>query len=87
MSSFIHHHTFPKIRFTALCQPQSQGDLGILDLLIQQGVLQLCWLLSLAQVSPITPSEFFWLQSNIKSSIVLPRLVDFFFLYKRGDFG
>ncbi|ORE01293.1 hypothetical protein BCV72DRAFT_258860 [Rhizopus microsporus var. microsporus] len=54
-SSFINHCIPPQISFNSLCKPHSQGGLGLLDPFIQQGVLQLHWLLPLLHCSPTSP--------------------------------
>jgi hypothetical protein len=61
-----------------MCQPRSKGGLGVLDPQIQQGALQLRWVLPLLQLSPSDESaSVFWSSPDIAKSIVLPQIMHF----------
>ncbi|KAG1437486.1 hypothetical protein G6F57_020229 [Rhizopus arrhizus] len=78
---------FPKIGFTSLCTPRRLGGLSVLDPAIQQGVLQLRWLLPLLALSLQPQSGTSWTESGIGYSFVLPRLVDFFLYHCLPNHG
>ncbi|KAG0927722.1 hypothetical protein G6F32_012805 [Rhizopus arrhizus] len=60
-----------------MCLPRSSGGLGVLDPQVQQGALQLRWILPLLSVAPVNSDSASWSSSNITNSIVLPRLLDY----------
>ncbi|KAG1391439.1 hypothetical protein G6F60_012567 [Rhizopus arrhizus] len=78
MSSFLTYRMFPKISLSTMCAQRSKGGLGVLDPNIQQGALQLRWLMPLMAGSPFWPFSPVWSSAAIRNSIVLPRLLDFF---------
>jgi hypothetical protein len=77
MSSFLTYRMFPKISFSTMCLPRHAGGLGVLDPGVQQGTLQLRWLLPLLSNIPIDPLATFWTSKEIRFSIVLVRLADY----------
>ncbi|KAG1136289.1 hypothetical protein G6F37_012120 [Rhizopus arrhizus] len=77
MSSFLTYRMFPKISLSTMCLQRSKGGLGVLDPNIQQGALQLRWLMPLMAGSPFWPFSPVWSSAAIRNSIVLPRLMDF----------
>ncbi|KAG0755660.1 hypothetical protein G6F62_008320 [Rhizopus arrhizus] len=87
VSSFVNFRQFPKIGFTSLCTSRRLGGLSVLDPAIQQGVLQLRWLLPLLALSLQPQSSTFWTESDIGYSFVLPRLVDFFLYHCLPNHG
>jgi hypothetical protein len=68
---------FPKISLANMCLPRSQGGLGVLDPAIQQGALQMRWLIPLVKSVPNGPLSVFWFTRDMRSSVVLPRLADY----------
>ncbi|KAG1520551.1 hypothetical protein G6F52_007555 [Rhizopus delemar] len=86
VSSFVNHRAFPKISFSSLRQPRQYRGLGLLDRHIQQGVLQLRWLLPLLQSCPLHDHPALWSQPSIQSSFVIARLTNWFFYYCQQSF-
>ncbi|KAG0751940.1 hypothetical protein G6F24_013910 [Rhizopus arrhizus] len=60
-----------------MCFPRNKGGLGVLNPPLQQSALQLRWLLPLLHDFPCSPTSDFWNHPSLKSSVVLPLLVDF----------
>ncbi|KAG1398057.1 hypothetical protein G6F58_011404 [Rhizopus delemar] len=81
MSSFLTYRMLLKISLSTMCLSRSKGGLGVLDPNIQQGALQLRWLMPLMTRSPFWPFSPVWSSAAIRNSIVLPRLMDFFFYH------
>jgi hypothetical protein len=80
MSSFLFYRMFPRIGVASMCQPRSKGGLGVFDPQIQQGALQLRWILPLLQLSLSGELAFsYWSRPAIAKSIILPRITHFFF--------
>ncbi|KAG1457389.1 hypothetical protein G6F46_007307 [Rhizopus delemar] len=57
--------------------PRNKGGLGVLNPPLQQSALHLRWLLPLLHDFPCSPTSDFWNHRSLKSSVVLPLLVDF----------
>jgi endonuclease/exonuclease/phosphatase family metal-dependent hydrolase len=86
MSSFLSYRMFPRIGIASMCQPRSKGGLGVLDPQIQQGALQLRWILPLLQLS--LSGEFAssnWSCPAIANSIILPRITQFLIHHLSND--
>ncbi|KAG1533569.1 hypothetical protein G6F51_012544 [Rhizopus arrhizus] len=78
MSSFLTFRMFPKISLSSMCRPRSLGGLGVLDPLIQQGALQLRWIIPLLSDCVTGPLSTFWVSPVLnRASIILPRLTNF----------
>ena len=80
-SAFVSHRIFPRLSYFTMCLPRSKGGLGLLHAQQQQGVLQLRWLVPLlADFRIDIESSSFSLDpdSNARSSIILPRMLNFF---------
>ncbi|KAG0934661.1 hypothetical protein G6F30_009715 [Rhizopus arrhizus] len=77
VSSFLTWRLFPRIGLATMCLPRSSGGLGVLDPQVQQGALQLRWILPLLSVAPVNSDSASWSSSDITNSIVLPRLLDY----------
>ena len=81
ISAFVTHRIFPRLSYSTMCLPRSKGGLGLLHPLRQQGTLQLRWLIPLiADFRVDIASSTFSMdsESNATSSIVLPRLFNFY---------
>ncbi|ORE13046.1 hypothetical protein BCV71DRAFT_251968 [Rhizopus microsporus] len=64
---------FPKISLAKMCLHR----LGVLDPAIQQGALQMHWLIPFVKSAPNGPLSVFWFSRGMRSSIVIPRLADY----------
>ena len=81
VSAFVSHRIFPRLSYFTMCLPRSKGGLGLLHAQQQQGALQLRWLVPLlADFRFDIKSSSFSLDpdSNTHSSIILPRMLNFF---------
>ncbi|KAG0821536.1 hypothetical protein G6F18_012154 [Rhizopus arrhizus] len=77
ISGFISARRFPRIGFETMCFPRHKGGLSVLNPQIQQSALQLRWLIPLLHGFPQKPTSTFWNRRSIRSSVVLPLIVDF----------
>ncbi|KAG1218837.1 hypothetical protein G6F35_008001 [Rhizopus arrhizus] len=77
ISGFISARRFPRISFETMCFPRHKGGLSVLNPQIQQSALQLRWLIPLLHGFPQEPTSTFWNRRSIRSSVVLPLIVDF----------
>ena len=73
MPSFLCHRIFPKISLAKMCLHR----LGVLGPAIQQGALQMHWLIPFVKSAPNGPLSVFWFSRGMRSSIVIPRLADY----------
>jgi hypothetical protein len=77
ISGFVMAKQTPRISFEKMCFPRNKGRLGVLNPPLQQSAVQLRWLLPLLHDFPCSPTSNFWNHRSLKSSVVLPLLVDF----------
>ncbi|KAG1128623.1 hypothetical protein G6F42_005801 [Rhizopus arrhizus] len=77
ISGFISARRFPRIGFETMCFPRHKGGLSVLNTQIQQSAPQLRWLIPLLHGFPQEPTSTFWNRRSIRSSVVLPLMVDF----------
>jgi hypothetical protein len=77
ISGYVSTKQTPRISFETMCFPRNKGGLGVLNPPLQQSALQLRWLLPLLYDFPCSPTSKFWNRRSLKSSVVLPLLVDF----------
>ncbi|KAG1451931.1 hypothetical protein G6F46_010113 [Rhizopus delemar] len=76
ISRFVSAKRSPRVSFETMCFPRNKCGLGVFNPHIQQSALQLRWLLPLLHDLPCSPTSDFWNHRSLRSSVVLPLLVD-----------